>query len=316
MAVDLWNLYVIRYANALKALSQDLDRCNQSTLISRLKKCYLITKRACVDLYQEDEEAMHESYFFVLKDLYAIEKALSDKYIMDTRANFKYREGPFRLSSKDPYDVVRWIVQNVRDDLNYRVSGVEDEEDIEDFNSLDLTDYCNYASDKVELYCNMAGVQNQRIKIVPGFNESYRLFCGSEYHFINLIKIKDKWFLIDPTYKQFFSYRENLIERTGIVGITNCNLGRYVLMDKKRMAVANKLFKDGWIELNEEILKIYLDGFAIRTRNQLYYETTGDYSYTTPYSTHDYMRFLREEDDQVKHEGLDVLGMLRRPVRK
>ena len=316
MAVDLWNLYVIKYSNVLKALSSNLDKCSQSQLINRLRKCYLITKRACVDLYMEDEGYMHPSYMFVLKDLYKIEKALNNKYIMDVRADFKYREGPLRPTSSDPYDLIKWIVQMTRDDLNYRASGVEDEEDIEKFNSLDLSDYCSYAADKVELYSGIAGVRNQSIKIVPGFNEEYRLFMGSEYHFANIVKIKDKIFLVDPTYKQFFSYRENLIERTGIMGITNCNLGRYVLMDKKRMAVAYKLFRDGFIELNGEVLKTYLDGFAIRTRNKLYYETTGDYSYTTPYSAKDYIRFLREEDDQVKHEGLDVLGMLKEPIRK
>lgn len=316
MAIDLWNLYTIRYANELKTLSKDLDKCSQSALISRLKKCYLIVKRACVDLYQEDIDSMHDSYLFVLKDLYNIEKTLNNKYVMDTRAHFKYGLGTLRPTSNNPYDLVRWILQNVRDDLNYKVSGVEDVEDIEDFNKLDLSDYCSYASEKVELYARIIDAKNYVIKIVPGFNEDYRLFYGSEYHFVNIVKIKDKCFLIDPTYKQFFSYRENLIERTGIMGITNCNLGRYVLMDKKRRDIATKLFQDGWIEINPEVFKTYLDGFAIRTRNQLYYDKTGDYSYTTPYSAKDYIRFLSCEDDQIKHEGIDVLGFLKEPIRK
>ena len=62
--------------------------------------------------------------------------------------------------------------------------------------------------------------------------------------------------------------------------------------------------------------KYYLDGFAISFRNGLYYDETGDYSFTTPYTFDEYIDFLNGKDSQVKREGKLVLGYHEKPVTR
>ncbi len=79
-------------------------------------------------------------------------------------------------------------------------------------------------------------------------------------------------------------------------------------------AFEEKILKDGWIKSDEDILKHYLDGFAISYRNGIYYAQTKDYSYKTSYNAEDYIRFLKEEDSQINHEGKEALGFQKRLI--
>ena len=89
-----------------------------------------------------------------------------------------------------------------------------------------------------------------------------------------------------------------------------------MIMSEERKKVAEVLLKRGWIELDQNVFKHYMDGFAISFRNGLYYEQTNDFSYTTNYTASDYEKFLFGADTQILHEGDEVLGYQKRPLQK
>ena len=85
--------------------------------------------------------------------------------------------------------------------------------------------------------------------------------------------------------------------------------------DKNHEKMAVELLTNGYVELNEDIFKKYMDSFALSFRNGLYYENTKDFSFTVPYTVEDYIRFLNGEDNQIKHEGRENLGFQGRPLK-
>lgn len=88
-----------------------------------------------------------------------------------------------------------------------------------------------------------------------------------------------------------------------------------MLMTEKGRKIANTLISDGYIELNDEVFKTYLDAFTISFRNGLYYENTLDFSYTTEYSLDDYIRFIHGDDNQINHEDKLYLGYQSKPLK-
>ena len=86
-------------------------------------------------------------------------------------------------------------------------------------------------------------------------------------------------------------------------------------MTKKRLLVAKKILKDGWIELTDDNLKSYLDGFTLFYRNGLYYEKKTNSSYETSYTSKDYNNLITGYDSQVDHEDIETLGFQQRPLQ-
>lgn len=99
------------------------------------------------------------------------------------------------------------------------------------------------------------------------------------------------------------------------MNVGGCKPGVYMLMTEKGEKIANKLIRDGYVKLNEETLKLYLDSFTISFRNGLYYERTKDFSYTTDYTVDDYLDFLWGNDNLLNYEGRDYLGFQKRPLK-
>ena len=83
-----------------------------------------------------------------------------------------------------------------------------------------------------------------------------------------------------------------------------------MLMDEKRKKVAEELLKNGFVELKDDTLKLYCDGFTLSYRNGLYYKYFGN-DYSTEYRVEDYIRFFNGEDSQLKHEPPTCLGMMK-----
>ena len=99
------------------------------------------------------------------------------------------------------------------------------------------------------------------------------------------------------------------------MGISGCNPGVFMLMSNQGYKIADKIINDGYIELNDEIFKVYLDAFTVSFRNVLYYEETNDFSYTTNYTVDDYIRFLNGDDSQINHENRLYLGYQSIPLK-
>lgn len=88
-----------------------------------------------------------------------------------------------------------------------------------------------------------------------------------------------------------------------------------MLMQNNGVNISKSILQDGYIVLNEDVFKTYLDAFTISFRNGLYYEETNDFSYTTKYTIDDYIIFLNGYDSQINHEIKDTLGYQKRPLK-
>ena len=86
------------------------------------------------------------------------------------------------------------------------------------------------------------------------------------------------------------------------------------MMTEQGQNIAKNLLEKGYIKLNTELFKTYMDSFTVSFRNGLYYEQTNDYSFTTNYTIEDYANFLTKKDSQIKREGIEVLGYQKRPL--
>lgn len=184
-----------------------------------------------------------------------------------------------------------------------------------DFSQLNLTNYCETASDFVSKFCKFENVECYKIPICPGYNKTAELFDGVRWHYANIVKYNNEYYLVDLTISQFFYKYKNNLDRLGVIGCDGCYPGMFMMLDEKRKNIATTLLNEGYIKLDEATFKAYMDAFTISFRNGLYYEDTNDFSYTTNYSTDDYIRFLNGEDDQIKHEGRENLGYQKRPLK-
>lgn len=181
---------------------------------------------------------------------------------------------------------------------------------------IDLMNCCYHISNEVKTICDSLNIKCELIRIDPAFNKEYDLLNGYGFHYFNVITIEGKKYIVDCSYKQFFDIMVSFLEKLGIYGTIGPYCGIYMLQNEERIKTATKLIKDGWMELNENNMKNYFDGFAISYRTALYYEDIGCIDFNTNYTANDYENFVFGDDDQGKHENIDYLGKQRIIIKK
>lgn len=290
------------YVEQEKVLLDLMREINNENYEKIFTKMYMYVKDITENYYLGDDE-MHASFYYFLDHLLACEEnfeGIKSLYIpIDLEF---YNEDSFL--ERTVYKTRKYLItESVYGGFRGKLS------------DIDFTNKCMIASRYVSDICKEEGIQSYNLEIYPGYDARERLFEGSGYHFANIVKYKGEYYLIDVTYPQFFySIRENL-NRLGIVDFSCCNVGTFVLMEEIRINVAKALLRDGYIKLNEDTLKNYLDPFTISYRNGLFYESYKDLSYTTEYLFNDYLKFLLGEDSQIRHEGREYLGYQKRPLK-
>ncbi len=218
-------------------------------------------------------------------------ECLMENYYLpiDTSPDFdpnKILELPSEIKTMD--DVIKslkCIVHNGRAELNKN----------EDVLNDSLSQKCIISSTYIEKYCRENNIRCRK------YSCTYDLMPGS-FHSFCIVKFKlpngeVKNYLVDCTYRQFFTYRNSFLERCGLVGFAGCCMGRYMLMNDSRRCTAEKLLKHGFIEMTPENIKNYFDGFILQGRNGKYYDRLGkdfidEDDYTTGYSHIDYLNAL------------------------
>ena len=180
---------------------------------------------------------------------------------------------------------------------------------------IDLSNCCYSAAKYTDLICKKHNVKTKMLSIYPGFGKYGDLENDLLQHHANIIDLNGRYYLIDTTYSQFFYQYKNNLDRLGVIGMAGSYVGSYMMIDNNRLNVAKKLIKDGYIELTKNVLKMYMDGFALSFRNGLYYENNDLYSYITPYTDDDYIDFLCGNNSQIKEEGKENLGYQKRPLK-
>lgn len=286
-----------------------IDTKSVNEKVERIKNLYTFMKEICPEFYLEQKKEFN-SFDLLAYLLLNCEDTLEKEYILNTTSNF-HAEKNQNLVEEEL--IVATIVYWTRKALLKELTVNGKYHHTYDF--YDLSNECEFASEKTLKICNKMSIPCYQIKIEPGFFKDSMLCNLGDYHWFNIAIIKDAPYLIDCTYKQFFLLKKCFLERIGIPYLYGCYAGAFMMMEESRRKVAEKLIKDGYILLTDEVLKDYFDGFALSYRNGLYYEKTADFSYTTPYTAEDYKNFLRRVDSQLHHEGDVVLGLQRRPLK-
>lgn len=183
------------------------------------------------------------------------------------------------------------------------------------FDFYSLEDYCEKSCDNISSLCELGDIKCHKIKMNYGFKNNLQLFEGRGFHCFTILELNENKYLVDTTYKQFFLLKKGLLERIGIPYLGGCYAGAFMLMTENRRKIAEKLIKEGWIQLTEEVFKEYMDGFLLSWRNGIYYEETGDFSYETSYTAKDYWTFLTGNKSILSYEKKITLGFQDRPLK-
>lgn len=295
------------HLNNLYFMSSGIEKENYDKGISKIFK-YL--KSVTLE-YLDDNGIMLPEYKEILDATRSIEKIyFGNKSRLNLLIPFSVNKAP---GSEDGLD---YLVFKVRKHLleNSRLGKlVEDSNDV-DFGKLDLTNYCFKAQLEVNRICQSQKIKNYPIKITPGYAKGSSLDNELNFHCLNIINYNGIYYLIDITFLQFFQNIFNNVDRLGVVGLSGCNVGTYLLRDEVQKEFAIELSKKGYIALTEERFKLYMDAFTLSFRNGLYYENNGIFTCESNYTTDDYIRFLDGEDNQLK-EGIENLGYQKRPLK-
>ena len=251
--------------------------------------------------------------------LYYTEFYMPSAYIMDVKSKFSaigdksfmtvyeiIKQIPKEFSSKK--ELLDTIVSTVRNIIFYKYR-FQDSFTYENFEAISFLDLCKEVSYWVNEVCKFMKVKSEIIRIDPGFNQELNLVDGNGFHYFNIITIENERVLVDLSYKQFFTIKGNNLERLGVLKSTGCLAGIYMIQNESRLTTAKTLLLNGWIELTEENMKNYFDGFALSYRNALYYDNLGCVDFTTKYTACDYENFIYGDDNQANHENIRMLGI-------
>lgn len=249
-------------------------------------------------------------------DLVSIIRDMPIEYIIDT--NIASVKKPTLDSKAEFLRCKVFKKYEIEDVLDYIVyygrKKLVPNQDIRKYDDYDVVNRCSSSSKNVDDIADVFELGHRIVRIDPGFSYEDLLLNGSGKHYFNIIEYKGKEFLVDVSYKQFFKKHACSLERLGVPLLFPPLAGIFMIQDDFRKQVAECLLKRGWIELTPETGKAYFDGFAISYRNGLYYEDK-DIVFETDYTYANYKNFLKGIDNQVKHEGKNVLGYQLRPLK-
>ena len=111
-------------------------------------------------------------------------------------------------------------------------------------------------------------------------------------HVFNLVKIGDRRFILDPTFVQFCDLQET-IDIVGVPGIAGALPGHYLMNTPEQIELLHSLVRNGYFEVTEENLKMYMDCFILANRNIEFYKNHPDMSRTeTEFEYKDYIALL------------------------
>ena len=250
------------------------------------------------------EKAMNEMYDYFAKckekdlncsdlqlKLLVLERMLSDEYIIESEPIFDENDEPVLPSriynEKDATQLLDYIVYQTRKYFSkyfdLRVDSLESQ--------------CIEVSKKIEEICSKFGVETIHI----GINQ--KLKRGYFHHFtIVRITLEDgthRKFLVDCTYRQFFTKTKSNLKRIGVVRIYSkgASIGAYMIKTKRRKEIANSLISRGYVEITPEVIKEYFDAIVFSGRDEEYYDKHGldymkDDDIVPEYTAKDYIKMI------------------------
>ena len=277
---------------------------------------YSYLKRIAPFMYSGLE--MNALYRSLIKDTLDLEFLLNKEKLLDIKLNLNSSDfdGHVKLCFEgETEDKIKSIVQTIRELLFLRLNKSKGN-DLQMLSANDLTGYCSICSSMVKESCKLLHLNAMNVHLEPGFISNSSLFSGVKKHYCTFVSSENDVYLVDISYSQFFWLKNNLIEKLGVPLLSGCSVGVFMIMTEERKKVAETLLRDGFIKVTPQVLKAYMDGFALSYRNGLAYEGTVSPSYTTDYTANDYLHFLYGEDNQLNHERDYTLGIQKRPLSR
>lgn len=236
---------------------------------------------------------------------------LPNKYILETKSNFdnNFYENIYKPNNDEEF--LKFLILLIRKAyMNKYIS-----KHINDIDRIDLSNECFVFSQLVKDVCDSYNINCDVIKIDAGFSNTHKIFDGCGFHYFNIVTLNNKEYIVDCSYRQFFSFRRNITSCLGLINFDTLNVGYYMTNDKEKRKIAEDLIKDGFIELTENNFKLYLDGFTLSFRNGLFYEQNNGLTLKTNYTYDDYLNLLFKDDDLIKYEGKELLGFQKKPLK-
>lgn len=279
---------------------QELKKLYKSSNYNLLAKLLTEAKEKAPLYYNNDK--FDKEYIDYINALIKVRNYMQLEYICDVSMKDYYQ-------NKD--DILNYIIFEFK---RYAVDNciIFNDEYAYNFENVDLTGWCGLASYYIKEKCDEYGIKAEVCVFDQTHKENTKLYNDGPSHAFVIVIVDDKKYLIDVTYRQFFKKNTNIIEELGVPLMCAPDVGTFMLLDEKRKIVANKILKDGWIELTDDTLKHYCDGFVIAFRNACYYEYFKTSGYTTTYTPNDYLNFLNGTDNQFNYEPSECLGRLKK----
>lgn len=236
-----------------------------------------------------------------LVEIFSLERLLSDKFlpldnepIYDPDSDIKAPSSV--VTEADCISMMEYIVHRTRTSLS----------EWSDLKKDSLKSKCINTSGDVTNICEELGV-NQR-----NYQCSENLSAGF-FHCFNVVSFdlpngETRHYLIDCTYRQFFTYSDSFLEKIGLPLNSGPSMGSYMMMDEGRKKIAEELLTKGFIEFTPEVIKAYFDAFIFSGRNGLYYDSLGKKQlnkedYEPYYTCDDYLFALNHGGIKEKHIG-------------
>lgn len=236
-----------------------------------------------------------------LVEIFSLERLLADKYLpLENEPIYDPFNQPSVPSSvtteADCVQMMECIVHKTRNWLS----------EWHDLKTDSLEKNCINTSWQVGDICKELSVQ----QVTYQCSESLK---SGVFHCFNVVSFElqtgeTKHYLVDCTYRQFFTYAGSFLERIGLPLNEGPSMGTYMMMDEGRKRIAEELLTKGFIEFTPEVIKAYFDAFIFSGRNGFYYDSLGKSclskeDYEPHYTCDDYLYALNNGGIKEEHIG-------------
>ncbi len=186
------------------------------------------------DYVRENEDSMDDNTF---ARIHSLENMLSE-FIVPFKTNLT---APNEVEDSDAY-LLETIVYFTRRQLSVK--------DSVDFTSDSLRKYDEKANNYVKDMCDRLGLICYTINIADTFDVPKK-------HYITVVEVNERYYLIDSTYQQFFLLGQNFAHRylKNASNTETCEVGARILGINKEGAL--KLLERGFISTDDDMFKDY-----------------------------------------------------------
>lgn len=272
--------------NELKTIFKSIKDPQEK--INRINELYRIIKSG-------------ECTTFITKIINKVEEdCLLDLHLCESMPDFIYPNGKIKYSKDfDEEELLNYLIIKCRTDI---CDILRDKRGLE---KDSLENLCDTVSLLVQKECSRRSIKSKRVLLSPYLNSKK---TGGFFHYANVVTIGNNNYIVDLSYRQFFTLVFSALERIGMPGYSLVLPGIFMMMNESRYKTAYELLKKGYIKATDENVKNYMDGFIISYRNGLFYDDMGFVNYSTYYTADDYRSFLYEGDKSFYDMPLEYIG--------